>query len=121
MTWQDLIHPRLLTDLFRFFASNCTIQRATQSADTYRSEVLTYANLAGHVSIPCIIAPTGGQEIKAPNMTYVVASHHVTLAGYYPNIREKDRAIIGTMTLDILIVECDSQAETTRLICQIVD
>jgi len=115
----DLIHPRLLDNLYNFFASSCTIQRATVTISNYGEETLTWANVAALVSLPCALAPAGGREVKQADMTYVIASHYVTLGGNYA-VYEKDRAIIGALTLDILLVTHDSQNETTHLDCQTV-
>ena len=116
----DLIHPRLLDNLYNFFASSCTIQSATWTRDTAGEEQPTWGDLVGHVAIPCALAPAGGREVKQADMTYVVASHYVTLSGNYPTVLEKMRAVMGTLTLDILLVTHDSQNETTHMDCQIV-
>ncbi len=119
----DLIHPHLLTSLHDFFASACTIQSATVVISNYGEETLTWANLVGHVSIPCTIAPVDPSkgEVKQDDMTYVERSHHVTLAGHYPGIDEKMRAIVGGHTLGIERVQHDSQGKTTRLSCRTVE
>ena len=115
-----MIHPDLLTSLHNFFPSVCLIEKAASDHSDYRDEVLTWTTR--HADIPCAIAPAkaGGKEIKKDEETYVVATHHVTLAGYYDDIIEKDRAIIGALTLDILLVESDSHHKTTRLSCEVV-
>jgi len=118
---RDIIHPDLLTDLHRFFSSVCTIQEVPTpiATDAAGEEILAFVDLADHVDLPCTIAPSGGQEVRKPDKTYVIASHHVTLAGHYPTVIEKMRAVVNGTALDILLVESDSQSETTRLACQI--
>lgn len=117
-----LIHPDMLEDLPQFFSSTCTIQSLTVSADTYFDEVDSWSTL--HTAIPCAIAfpglKGGGMEVKRSDMTYVVASHIVDLAGYYPDITETMRAVVGSLTLDILLVQADSHHKMTRLTCQVV-
>ena len=130
--WHRIVHPELFTgdyaSLSDFFASTCTIQRAAIAYDTFGAEVFTWGDLAGHVDLACTIAPvdSSAKEVKAADQTYVVASHHVTLGSYHPDIGEKDRAVVtntasDTLTLDILLVETDSQSDSTRLYCQLVE
>lgn len=124
--WDRIIHPRLLStdfsDLSDFFSSSCTIQEAAVAYDSFGGEVFTWGDLAGHVDIPCAIAPEWkNRETKAPDMTYVASSHHVTLSGCYDTIGEKMRAVVDGTAYDILLAEIDSQSVTTRLACQLVE
>jgi hypothetical protein len=116
----ELIHPDLLTSLHNFFSSECTIEVSDDSFDDYKDEVKDWDPKAGHIDIPCAIAAAGRNEVKRPDMTYVPATHRVTLAGYYPLITEKMRAVVEGLTLDILLVEFDSHQKTTRLSCEVV-
>ena len=124
--WNRIVHPRLwagdFSDLTDFYAHTCTIQRSVLTQDAAGGEVHTWGNLAGHANLPCVVAPGGGREAKTGEQTYVVASHAISLAGHHPTIQETDRAVIdGALTLDILLVEIDSQSRTTHLSCQIVE
>jgi hypothetical protein len=124
--WSQIIHPGLHNggrpSVDHFFATHVTIQQATSTISDYGDDVLTWANLAGHVGLDCAIAPAPGPgEVKAADGTYVVASHLINLAGYYPLITEKMRALIGASYYDILLAESDSQSHTTRLAAQIVE
>ena len=114
----SLIHPKLLESLHDFFPSLCTIEASTDSYDDYGDEVKDWD--PKYEDIPCAIAAAGRNEVKRPDMTYVPATHRVTLAGYYPLITEKMQAVIGGLTLDILLVEHDSHQKTTRLSCEVV-
>ena len=122
--WNRIIHPRMLatdfSDLSDFYHFACNIEEATVTYSPFGSEVLAWANKVGHTNIPCVVATAGGREVKAPDMTYVVASHTISLAGNYPLIQEKMRAVIGSFTFDILAVSHDSQNDTTHLECQIL-
>ena len=127
--WDRLVHPRMLatdfSDLSDFFSSLCTIQEGASADNAYGEEVLTWRDKAGHIDLPCTIAPVELQirdkgEKKKEYGTYVVASHHVTIAGDYPLIQEKMRAVVNGTAYDILLVEWDSQSETTRLACRLV-
>ncbi len=116
----SLIHPDLLTSLHDFFPALCTIQQGMPSEDAAGEEQLAWADLAGHVNLRCHVAPAKGAEVRTPDMTYVVASHTIALAGNYPTIQEKMRALVGGKTYDILLVEWDSLGKTTYLSTQIV-
>jgi len=115
-----LFHPKLLDSLGSFFNSTCTIQEYTETQDEWGEPIQTWADKPGHIDIPCAIAPSGGQEVKRPDMTYVVSSHYITLRGNYPAITEAMRAVVAGKTYDILLVEHDSRGITTRLSVQVV-
>ncbi|MCK9602378.1 MAG: head-tail adaptor protein [Sphaerochaeta sp.] len=124
--WNRIVHPRLLSgdfaDLSDFFASACTIQEAVWTPDAAGEEAPAWADKAGHVDIPCTIAPEKGRgdgEVKQADGTFTFATHHVTLAGCYPLITSKMKAVVNGTALDILLAESDSQAETTRLACRL--
>lgn len=116
-----MIHPDLLTSLHNFFPSVALIEKSASDHSDYRDEELTWTTR--HADVPCVVAPgatTGSKEVKKDDMTYVVATHHVTLAGYYDDIIEKDHVVVDGLTLDILLVESDSHHKTTRLSCEVV-
>lgn len=122
--WNHIIHPDLFTnnfsDLTDFYAHTCTIQEATITYDAAGGEVFTWANKAGHVDLPCVIAPAGGDEIKQSDMTYVVASHTISIPGLYPLIQEKMRVVANTYVFDVLLAQIDSQNGTTHIDAQIL-
>lgn len=118
---RPLIHPKLFDRLYSFYPSTVTIQEATEPQDTYGGYSQVWANKVGYVDLDCRLAPSGGQEVKRPDQTYVVSSHIIAIAGYYPGIDEKNRAIIGAQAFDILLVENDGQGDSTRLSVQIVE
>ena len=127
--WDRLIHPRMLatdfSDLSDFFPSLVTIQEGAVAYDDWGEEELTWGDKAGHVDLPCTIAPVELQvrdkgEKKKEYGTYAIGSHHVTIAGYYPDIQEKMRAVVNGTAYDILLAEWDSQSETTRLACRLL-
>lgn len=113
-----LIHPDMLEQLWRFYASSCTIREATVSQDGFGEETLAFANKDGHVGLPCAIATTAGGERKTGEMNPEFFGYHVSIAGYYPDITPKMRAVVDGLELDILYVEVDSHDKTTRLMCQ---
>lgn len=117
---RPLIDPSLLESLGFLFNKTVTIQESTETRNGYGEPISTWANKSGHINIPCVASPAGGNEIKRSDMTYVVATHKILLQGHYPTISETMRAVLGGVYLDILLVEHDSQDLTTRLLCQIV-
>ncbi len=116
-----VVHPRLLAALTpTFYAGHCTIQQRVDTQDAVGQPIAAWANLAGHVNLDCRVGPTGGREAKLPDQTYAVTSHTIALAGHYPAITPKMRAVVGAVIYDILTVEHDGQAATTHLLCQIL-
>lgn len=118
-----IIHPGLLGSLAEsFYPSSCTIQRATESRDGFGQVSLSWANLAGHVSIACSVAepPPRGEEVETTEQSYVRRSKRIALNGAYTSITEKDRAVVGGVNYDIERVSHDSQGKTTYLDVQVV-
>lgn len=77
-----------------------------------------YTNLAGHISIPCSMAPYRGDENKTPSQVLDVAQWTVSLLGYYPAITDDHRAVIDGTEYDIIDNRSDSQSQTTSLTVQ---
>ena len=117
---RPLIAPGMFPRLFNFYPVTVTIQAVAEPQDTYGAGVPSWANRAGYIELECRLAPSGGQEVKRTDQTYAVSTHTIAITGYYPGIDEKDRAIVGAETFDILLVESDGQSESTRLIAEIV-
>ena len=72
-----------------------------------------------HTDVPCNVMPLNGREIRGPNQTYVVANTSIALQGHYADIVESDRAIVGSTTYDILLVEHTLDTMTV-LSCEVV-
>lgn len=120
MAKPGLVHPKMLDMLGDFFDSSCTIQEYTETQDEWGEPIQTWVDKIGHVDIPCSIAPSGGQEVKKADMTYVVSTHYIKLKGYYPEITEVMRAVVAGRNYDILLAGHDSRAKTTRLTVEVV-
>jgi len=117
----ELIDSNLLTHLSRFYSSTCTVKTyAAENPDTFGQPQPAWIDFVGHVNLACSLAPSGGREVKRPDMTIAISTHIVSMAGYYPTIIPKMRAVIGGNTYDILTVEVDSRSKTTRLMMEIV-
>lgn len=115
-----LIHANMLSSLgVDFYPSTCTIQQATESQDAAGQLIRTWANVSGHVDIPCAVASVGGDE-REGNETYVLATHRIALRGYYPNITEAMRAVVSGVNYDIERVHHDSQGVSTYLDVQVI-
>ncbi len=114
-----LIDQRMLDHLGDFYPSRCNIQARTDAQDGYGEPIPTWANLAGHVNLPCALAPfviasPQQAEMRRPDGTIVVATHHLSIAGHFPSITPSMRAVVSGVTYNILSVEWDSLGQTTR-------
>lgn len=103
-----------------FYPSLCTIQTPVLSQDDANQPRPAWPNLAGHVALACRLSPLSGTERKSTNQVYTRATHVINLAGNYPTIAEKMRAVIDDIPYDILLVENDGQDKSTRLVAQVV-
>jgi head-tail adaptor len=115
-----IVHGSLLARLGRFYPSAVTIQTRTATTSPSGEQTYTWANLIGHVALPCWIAFSGGQEIKRADGTIAITTHKIAIAGHYAGILPTMRAVSGGVTYDILAVAHDSQGATTSLLCQVV-
>lgn len=119
-----IIHPALLGSLVtNFYPSACTIQRATESRDSFGQVLYAWSNLAGHVGLACSVALSRGErsdERETTEQTYSVERRRIALNGVYGSIVVKDRAVVGAVTYDIERVTTDSQGKTTYLDVQVV-
>lgn len=114
---RGLIDPRLMGALGAHFPELCTVQYLTEDVDP--DGQVTTVWKGRHVDVPCNVTPLKGREIKGPNQTYVVANTAIALQGHYPEIRESDRAVVGGVAYDILLVE-QILGTMTRLSCEVV-
>lgn len=117
-----IIDDRLLASLGSHFGDLCTVQRLTETVDMYGQVVEAWADL--YVAVPCILAPTkkqglAGEVVGAAGQTYVVANYSIALQGAYSDIRESDRAIVGGVAYNVLLVSTPLGAMTT-LSCEVV-
>lgn len=117
-----IIHPRMLSTLGDFFPVMVTIQRPTETRNEIGEITSVWANVPGLVDLDGALTSTGGRESRQPREIYTRATHRVPLTSYYPGITEKMRAVISSpaLTLDILLVEHDSQKQSTWLVCEVV-
>lgn len=116
----DLFSPRLMDHLSKFFPQSCTVQVLTETTDENHQVVEAWADLSGHVAIPCLVKLESGDEVRTGEQTYAVATHTISLQGYYPAITEKMRAVVGGLRYDILLPENSGFELNTRLKCRVV-
>jgi len=113
----DLIHPRMTERLERFYPQSVTIQEPVVVTDPDSGEQsTTWADFASHVALNGRQGPTGGREVLQSDQTYVIADWTISLNGYYPTITEIMSAVISGVRYRILLVQADSETETTRLL-----
>lgn len=111
------VDPRLMQSLSSHFPSLCQVQYLTETVDADGQVVTVWKDR--HVAVPCNVTSLKGKEIRGPNQTYVVATTAIALQGHYTDIVESDRAIVGSTTYDILLVE-SPLSTMTRLSCEVV-
>lgn len=116
----DLIHPAMVSALYKFYPSSCTIQQRTDTRDAAGQPIPSWSDVEEHIDLACRIAPNGGREVKQTNKSYAVSSHTIALQGQYTTITTKHRVVAASQAYDILAVEHDGQGETTRLTVEVV-
>jgi len=118
------MHPLQLSRLSRFYPVTVTIQQYTATQNAVGEEVKTWANVAGHVDLPCVIATPGmgssGNESKRPDGTVSIWPRRIAIAAIYANITTKMRAVLGGVNYDILAVHHDSHSNMTSLDVEVV-
>lgn len=118
MNQLGIVHPGLLAALApNHYASLCTIQKRTDTADSYGQPIPAWANLSGHVDLRCRIAPFQqfSREQRTQAQLYAVHVWEIAVAGYYPTITEKMRAVVDGVAYDIELVQPDGNDMTTHL------
>ena len=108
-----LIHPDMLTSLPDHFSSTCTIQESTETRADSGQITDSWADLAGHVDIPCAVGQ-GREGTPAEQRTstaiVVTTGHVIALAGHYPDITTRMRAVVDGANWNILDIRHDPTA-----------
>ena len=79
------------------------------------------ARSAGHVSIPCSISLTSGQESKGKQNEYGLTTHRIALNGVYASITRLHRAIVDGVTYEVQYASPPGHANSiTVLDCTLV-
>lgn len=114
-----IIHPEMLARVQpNFYPSLCTIQEATEAADSYGQPIPTWGSLADHANLNCRLSPgtpSSGDELRTQTQIYTVHMWIIALNGHYPAILETMRAVIDSVVYEIEQVQHDGNNKTTRL------
>lgn len=113
----SIVHPQLMEALLpNFFNRRGAIQEPNKTQSTTGQEKQTWADVVGMTAIPCRIAPAGGLERRFQNEAFLDATDTALLSGTFERLTEQMRFVGDKGNVyDILRVEFDSQAVTTRL------
>ena len=123
MNHLGIVHPGLLASLQpNHYAGTCTIQAQAEAVDSYGELIPSWVTLADHVDLPCRLAPQQqfSREQRTQAQLYAVHVWIITLAGYYPTITEKMRAVVNSVNYDIELVQFDGNQQTTHLQVRVV-
>jgi len=113
-----LIHPGMVVCLGDFFPKLATIQSAEITESTDGQEEYEWDDI--EVDVPCSLTANQNQETRTTDQSYVLATHTVALAGYYPTIDEKMRVSIDSTIFNIISVRIDSRSQITYLDCELM-
>lgn len=114
----------MLADLAAFFDSTCTIRKkGAASSDTVGQPTTAFGDYAGHVSLPCRVAPVsslsaGGRQ-TLPEMVTSTTAVVIVLAGHYPTITTAMQAVVGSTTYQVTNVISDSEGLCTELVAEV--
>ena len=114
----SLVQPRFLSavGVSRLFPSLCTIQVPAGTMDKGDIIKAPWADLAGHVGLPCRLSPaSGSREVRRDDMTYSTITHWLTLQGLYTAVLPHMRAMVDGIAHEIETVDGDGEAVMTRL------
>jgi hypothetical protein len=102
------------------FSSFCTIQSPSQLPDALgQPDLVDWTDVL--VNVPCMMAPNRiastsmSDEHKTQFYTAEMTQLHVLLDGYFPQIKQRYRAVVDGTPYDIMGTESDSQKTMTRL------
>lgn len=109
----SIIHPHLHEELGMFFPSTIEVQSAVQTISADGEPHLEWTTFLE--TIPANLAPRYSTEVRGDRMTRVTRGWALNLAGYYPQITELHRVIVGSTAYNIVGVASDSLSQSTRL------
>lgn len=117
---RTLIDPRLVSSVVNtadWFPQRCTIQAGTRSRDAFGEWTDVWNDQPNLVGIPCRRAPqsNAGAERQTQEATTTGYQWRAALAGYFPQITTKMRAVIDGVVHDIDNVDWDANHTLTYL------
>jgi len=105
----------------RYFPEVCTIRALVTTIDSEGETKESWSDYEGHSNIPCSVNPSANiHEVKTRELTYSMASHDISLNGYYPSITSSMKAVVDDKSYDILVPEHSGHGVITLLKCQVV-
>lgn len=117
----QIVHPRLLINLNNFYPSTCKIESSTESRNALGEVTRTWSTLSGHGALPCAVTTRSrAGELRREDQQYVEADFRIALRGHFTAITEEHRAVVGTVTYNILRVRHDQMSGSTYLDCEVV-
>lgn len=119
---RNFFHPRMLASVpGEVYPNRITIQEAEETRLPSGQKQSTWSNVADLVDLPGRITPAGGGERRLPAQIYEQTTHVINLAGFYPTITTKHRAVADDGRIfNIILPERDANQVTTRLMCELI-
>ena len=118
---QQIIHPGLLEHIEAqgHFPNTGTVQDFT-IVRVDGEPTAVFANLAGHIDLPCAVAALTSVEIEALDKTIADSTHKAGFIAYYPLILASYQFISDGVTYEITGVASDQHDTMTRLILKVI-
>ena len=111
-----------------FFNDAVTVLEPTSTQDSYGEMVSTWAALAGHCDLPCMIGPFDAtalrlkaQEFRTSQALYEVERRRILLQGYYPGIDQEHRVRFDDRDWAVINVVHDVSKTWTILGVEIIE
>jgi len=113
-----IFDSRMAERLSDFFPSVATIEEDTGAEqDDYGNPIPGWTTF--QADLACAVAPSGGEEVKQSDQTYVVSEFKISFASDQSSVTEAMRIIVtgeNAGTYDILSVETSSHGQVTRML-----
>ena len=124
MRAQTITSDALLDALSPLFDRTGTIKQRTDTRDAVGQPIPAWANLAGHIDLPCRVAPvtslSRASRAPGPDMTTTRVTHVILLPDDYPSVTTAMQAVVGGATYQIVTVIRDSEQRMTELEVEVV-
>jgi head-tail adaptor len=99
-----------------FHPSLCTIQAETDGTNSGSQPIQTWADLAGHIDIPCSVSLSSGKEVKGKQNEYGQTTHRIALNGVYASITRLHRAVVDGVTYEIMYASPPGHANSITVL-----
>ncbi len=117
----ELIHPRMLSKLVRYFPSILTIQESlTETVDDNGHATLDWTDVNGLVGLHCNKRPVTSNEVRTSDLVISHNAFRVSVLAYIPSVTTRMQAVIDGKAYNILGVESDSLSVMTYLTVEAV-